>query len=267
MKRILFLLFFSALHLFAIDSDLDGVSDSKDRCPNTPFGDLADNFGCTKETLYTDMAYDIIVGAGYSDTNYNTLEKTDTLTTTFQADMYRGNLFAQILTSYYRSDESNDQGWNDTQTGVYFKSNIAPALNIQVGGGLILPTFKTGYNNEAIDLFGSLYAKYDLDESFNLFGGYTYTLVNDKSIPNIVQYHNTHSFTAGAGYSTHHNGFANIAYEEFESIYVGLETFKTLSLNGMLPIDEHWFLLGNYRYGLSDSASDNEVILRVGYYF
>jgi len=267
MKRILFLLLLSSVCLFAIDSDLDGVSDGSDRCPNTPFGDLADDFGCTKKTLYTDTAYDIILGIGYADTNYNTLEKTNTLTTTLQADMYRGNLSAQILTSYYRSDESGDKGWNDTQAGVYFKSNIAPALNIQVGGGLILPTFKTGYDNEAVDVFGSLYAKYDLDESYNLFGGYTYTFVNDKPIANVVQYHDTNSFTVGAGYSTHHSGFINIAYEKFESIYVGVETFKTLSLNGMVPIDSNWFILGNYRYGLSDSASDNEVILRVGYYF
>jgi hypothetical protein len=106
-----------------------------------------------------------------------------------------------------------------------------------------------------------------LDESFNLFGGYTYTFVNDKPIGNVVQYHDTNSFTVGAGYSSHHSGFINIAYEKFESIYVGVETFKTLSLNGMIPIDSNWFILSNYRYGLSDSASDNEVILRVGYYF
>ncbi len=69
------------------------------------------------------MDSDVVIGANYSDINYNTMEKSDTLTTTFQADFYRGIMSAQILTSYFRSDDTNmdDRGWGDTQVGLYFE--------------------------------------------------------------------------------------------------------------------------------------------------
>ncbi|HEX5670445.1 MAG TPA: DUF3187 domain-containing protein [Sulfuricurvum sp.] len=269
MQRILPILFVSVLRVFALDNDLDGVDNTLDKCNKTPFGDLVDEFGCSTKTLFTDTAYDIIVGANYSDTNYNTLEKANTLATTLQADVYRGNMSAQISSSYYRSDETNtsDSGWNDTQLGLYIKTKPFSSLTLQPGFGVILPTYKSGYDNEAIDLFGSINAQYDLNEHYHVFGGFTYTFVNDKSIPNTVQYQNTSAFTAGVGYATSNNGFINGAYTQSKSIYTGVETFKTLSLNGMIPLDKHWFLLGNYRYGLSDSTSDNEIAVRIGYYF
>lgn len=269
MQRILLILSLSVLQVFAVDSDLDGVNDTLDRCKNTPFGDLVDKFGCTSKTLFTDTAYDIIVGANYSNTNYNTLEKTNTLTTTLQADMYRGNMSAQISTSYFRSNETtrSDSGWNDTQLGLYIKTHPSSSLTLQPGFGVILPTYNSGYNNEAIDIFGSINAQYDLNEHYHVFGGLTYTLVNDKSIPNTVQYRNTTAFTTGIGYATTNNGFVNIAYTQSQSIYTEVDAFKTLSLNGMIPLDRHWFILGNYRYGLNDSTSDNEFAMRLGYYF
>jgi hypothetical protein len=225
---------------------------------------------------------DVIVGATYSDINYNTMEKADTLTTTLQADFYRGDMTAQILTSYFRSDNStiDESGWGDTQLGLYFKTYPSSTLTLQPGFGIILPTFNTRYNNEAVDIFASIYAQYDFDKSYYLFGGLTYTMVNDKDVRDAVryrrssfiigdtiQYQNTSSFTVGTAYRTYNNGYINIAYAQSESIYAGVESFKTLSLNGMIPLDHHWFVLGNYRHGLSDTTSDNEIALRIGYNF
>lgn len=225
---------------------------------------------------------DIIVGATYSDINYNTMEKADTLTTTLQADLYRGDMTAQILTSYFRSDNSNidDSGWGDTQLGLFFKTYPSSTLTLQPGFGIILPTYNTRYNNEAVDIFASIYAQYDFDKSYYLFGGLTYTMVNDKDVRDAVryqhssfiigdtiQYQNTSSFTVGTAYRTYNNGYINIAYTQTESIYADVDTFKTLSLNAMMPLDHHWFVLGNYRHGLSDTTSDNEIALRIGYNF
>ncbi len=228
------------------------------------------------------MDSDVVIGANYSDINYNTMEKSDTLTTTFQADFYRGIMSAQILTSYFRSDDTNmdDRGWGDTQVGLYFRTHPSSSLTLQPGFGVILPTYNTGYNNEAIDIFGSLYAQYDFDGHYYAFGGFSYTVVNDKNVQNITQYHhssfilkdsiqyqNTSSFTAGTAYRTNNNGYINIDYTQTQNIYTGVESFKTLSLNGMVPLDSHWFILGNYRHGLSDTTSDNEFALRLGYNF
>lgn len=225
---------------------------------------------------------DVIVGATYSDINYNTMEKTDTLTTTFQADFYSGNMSAQLLTSYFHSDDTNmsDNGWGDTQLGLYFTIYPSSSLTLQPGFGVILPTYDTRYNNEAVDIFASLYAQYDLDRYYYVFGGLTYTIVNDKDVQNVmrnrrssyilgdtVEYQNTSSLTVGAAYKTIDNGYINLAYTQTQSIFSGVESFKTLSLNAMMPLDTRWFVLGNYRHGLSDTTSDNEFALRIGYNF
>lgn len=225
---------------------------------------------------------DVMIGTTYSDTNYNTMEKSDTFTTTLQADFFQGDMSAQILTSYFRSDDTyvSDNGWGDTELGFYYKTYPSSALTLQPGFGVILPTYKSGYNNEAIDIFGSINAKYDFDKHYYVFGGFTYTVVNDKDVQDAthyhhssyivgdsIQYHNTSSYNIGTGYKINTNGYVSIEYAQIQSIYADVESFKILSLNARMPVDTHWFLIGNYRYGLSDTASDNEIALRVGYYF
>ncbi|NOZ89733.1 MAG: hypothetical protein GXO60_00445, partial [Epsilonproteobacteria bacterium] len=51
-KNIVWIFLLVPLLLFAyIDSDLDGVSDEHDLCPNTPITDIVDINGCTIEKL------------------------------------------------------------------------------------------------------------------------------------------------------------------------------------------------------------------------
>lgn len=198
---------------------------------------------------------DVMIGTTYSDTNYNTMEKSDTFTTTLQADVYKGDMSAQILTSYFRSDDSNvnDNGWGDTELGFYYKIHPSASLTLQPGFGVILPTYKSGYNNEAIDIFGSINAKYEFDKYYYVFGGFTYTLVNDKDVQDAtqyhhssyivgdsIQYHNTSSFNVGTGYKINNNGYISVEYAQIQSIYTDVESFKILSLNGR----SHLMLIG-----------------------
>ncbi len=45
---LLTLLLFSNIALSYQDMDIDGVDDSVDWCPNSPFDELVDEFGCSK---------------------------------------------------------------------------------------------------------------------------------------------------------------------------------------------------------------------------
>ena len=79
-KLLATLLFLGATALMAFtDSDLDGVEDAKDKCPNTPFMDIVDLNGCTKKSLISQHHFDIIAGLGYSAADYNSLNRSDTL--------------------------------------------------------------------------------------------------------------------------------------------------------------------------------------------
>lgn len=270
MKNILLFLLLGSLSLVnADDADFDGVDDIHDKCPNTLFSDLVDANGCTTTSLYTPTHYDIIIGYNYTSSNPNTLEAAQTSSATFQADIYHGNFSGQIQSSYYKSNGSiyNNQGANDTQLALYYSLKPTSTLTIQAGTGVILPTYETGYNNEATDYLGSISARYWASDTINIFGGYTHTVINDDNIPNLVDYQDTDTFYAGLGYMSAKNGFINISYFNTKSIYVGTQNIEALSASMMIPLDTHWFILGDYRYGLSESASDNDVTLRIGYSF
>jgi len=270
MKPLLTFLLLGTLSVYgANDTDFDGVDDAIDKCPNTPFSDLSDARGCTTRTLYTQTSYDIIMGLNFSTMNANTLEDTKTTSTTVQADIYHGNLSAQILTSYFKAKDAsyNDSGWNDTQLSLFYTAKPIKALIVQAGVGVILPTYSTGYNNEAIDYRGSVALHYNLNTQVNLFGGYNYTLINDTNIPNVASYQNTNAFYGGIGYMSPKNGSINLSYAHAQSIYTGVDAIETLGVGTFIPINTQWFVLGDYKYGLSNTASDHEVALRVGYAF
>lgn len=270
MKRsLLWALALSANLLAYSDSDMDGVEDAIDRCPNTPMTELVDAQGCTTKSLQSDHHYDLIFGAGYSQLNYANNEKADTFTSTLQADYYYRQFSAQIISSYYTSDSkiSKESGLNDTILAAYYRIPITQQFNVKVGGGILLPTYETGYHNEAADYMGSLNLTYLLNPALSLIGGYTYTAVNDKNVPGIATYQNTNAFYAGADYRLSDILSLGGAYHNSNSIYSDVQNIQKISAYGFYRFDAHWFGNLNYAYGLSDSASDHALDLRIGYYF
>lgn len=271
------------LHAFE-DSDLDGVEDALDKCPNTPFMDIVDLNGCTtKSLLKTPLQasslhhFDFIFGVSYSGTDYNQLNRSDTTATSLQADYYYKNISLQASTSYYRSKESNgntNSGLYDTFIGASYKIQATKNLKFYLGAGILLPTYDTSLNNNNTDYKASLSFSYYIDK-FNIFGSYSYTLINDDDViitdtnanTTYYTYQNTNSFDGGVGLYITTKLYASLSYFEGESIYKGYENIKSSSLYGYYTIDKHWFATCSYARGLSDTATDNYASLRIGYYF
>jgi len=266
MKQLIFLTLSLSATLFAYtDGDMDGVDDAKDRCPYTPFNDLVDENGCTVKSLIEEHHFDIILGAGYSQLNYASNAKDDTLTTTVQADYFNKNISAQVVASYYAS--SHDDGANDTLIAGYYQIPLDDHLSVKMGAGILLPTYDTGYNNEAADYMGTVCLTYLLDSQFAFLGGYSYTFVNDKNVPGVFSYQDIHAYFAGVTYLMDSKRSIGVAYSGSDSIYRDVETIEKVSAYGMYRFDTHWFANLNYSYGLSDSASDHALDLRIGYSF
>ena len=280
MKRsILFLaMFFISSSLYAyVDSDMDGVENSVDQCPNTPFTDLVDIKGCTKKSLVSPHHFDVIVGASYSESDYLTLNTTDTLSSTLQIDYYYKNFSLQASTSYFKTDGDSfsDSGLYDSFIGAAYQFKPVKNLSLRVGIGALLPTYDTSLNNNNTDYTASLNVSYNISK-FNLFGGYTYTLINDDDVSFVdvngtvtssANYQNTSAYSLGAGYYMTNKIYLSGSYNSSDSIYQGVEEIQTASVYGYYSIDEHWFSTCSYAYGLSDSASTNYVSLRLGYFF
>lgn len=252
-----------------VDSDFDGVEDAYDLCPQTPLSDLVDANGCMIKSIGSKILYDLVLGMGYSQINYASQEPSDTISSSLQADIYIDKWWFQLVASHYKSDDGveSKSGLEDTSMSVMYRFTPTEKLSITTGIGLILPTYKSMYNNEATDYTISVDLDYDVSSKFSLFFGSNYTLVNDSDVKD-EKYQNSYGFHAGAKYIQPSKKSAfSAAYYQNESIYASTKTIKYLSLGYTYMIDNSWNIGGNYGHGLSDSASDKSISAYVGYTF
>jgi len=279
MKQLfLFITIFFAIDLLAFtDSDFDGVEDSVDRCPNTPFTELVDMSGCSTKSLVSPHHYDIIVGANYSESSYQTLNQTDTLSSSLQVDYYYKNFSLQASTSYFTTEGNgfSDSGLYDSFIGASYQFKPLESLSLRVSVGAILPTYDTSLNNNKTDYTSSLNVSYSFND-MTLFAGYSYTMINDDNVvltdingtvATDVIYKNTNAYSVGMGYYFTDKLYVSGSYNTSNSIYDGVEDIETGSLYSYYSINENWFTTFAYAKGLSDTASKNYVSLRLGYFY
>ncbi len=271
MKKVLLLIIFlsTATTLSAyVDDDMDGVDNAFDRCPNTSFTELVDINGCPIKNLDSPHHFDIIVGVSYSESDYQTLNKTDSVASSLQVDYYYKNFSLQASTSYYNTSSQgySDNGLYDSYLGASYKFQPTNSLFLSVSAGALLPTYETTLNNNKTDYTSSFNVSYAL-ERVNLFGSYAYTFINDDDIAGTVSYQNTNAFNVGVGYNINNNFYMSSSYYESDSIYKDVDTIQILSLYAYYSIDKHWFSTFTYEYGLSQSASKNYASIRLGYLF
>lgn len=290
MLRLPLSLMLCSLSLFAFsDADLDGVDDSVDQCPGTSITELVDISGCTVKNLESPHHFDIIMGASYSQIS-PIQERTDTYTASVQADYYYKGFSLQASTAYYDSESSiSTNGQTDSFVGAYYQFRPVSALSVRLGGGAILPTYKSDFNNNNTDYTASASLSY-LFNNFNLFGSYSYTMINDDDFSydefdatgtyastTNVYYQNTQAYNIGLGYYPTSKLYTSIAYNSGDSIYskfdntvrgsTAQDPLNTISAYLFYTIDKNWFTTASYAYGLTDSASDHYVGVRLGYYF
>ena len=272
MLRITILLLLVTAVLFSYeDSDFDGVSDLKDRCPNTPITDIIDRYGCSIVKIMNDdpigSRYDVIIGSIYDSADYGTAQDFTTVSHTFQADFFMKNWSFQFYTSYYflDSDGSKSDGMNDTMLALYygFKPFEEENLFLRAGFGAVLPTQDNNYNR--MDYVGSLNANY-IVQSYSFFGGYKYTFIGDEN-SDIFEFQNTESLNFGLGYYLKANIYTSLSYLNADSIIETMQKIQNISFYLFYGINTNWFVTALYSKGLSDSASDLTSNLRIGYYF
>lgn len=250
------------------DYDMDGVDNSKDKCPNSLMTDLVDINGCVVKALVSPHHYDIVLGVSFSQVNENTAEETNTISESVQFDYFYKNFSVQLATSYFdsASDAFSSNGLNDTVLAAYYSYKPWHNLSVRIGAGLLLPTYESDLDNNNVDYITNLSLSYSVS-SMNIFGGYGITLVNDDDIENLAYYQNSSSFYGGLGFYPTSKLYLSASYNSSDSVYNGAEVIQSASIYSYYSIDENWFSTFNYGYGLSDSASDHSASLRIGYYF
>ncbi len=271
-KFSIFIVVIATLELFAYsDYDLDGVEDQQDRCPNSLMSELVDIQGCAVKSLESPHNFDIIVGLEFSQTSYDGLEEADTVSKSVQVDYYYKNLSIEMSTSYYDSQSASytESGMSDSFLGAFYKLSPKNKLDVRLGAGLILPTYDSNLGNNNTDYVFSASGSYMLTH-INIFASYSLTLVGDDdsiTAEEQIRYQNTNAYTMGVGFYPQKNLYLAASYNASQSIYQDVVMMETASLYSFYTIDTHWFTTLNYAHGLSSSASDNYVSLRLGYYF
>lgn len=269
MKKAVFI-FLSTLSfcMAYVDNDMDGVEDTHDKCPQTPISDLVNYEGCSLKNSEKKIFYDIIFGSRYSQMNYSSLQNEDTITSYIQADIYFEKWYFQGVASRYGSDTQmgDKKGWDDTLLNLFYKLLANQCLSLNIGGGLMIPTYESGLKNEELDYRAEINLKYNMNENSYLFGSYAYAWINDRDL-NLIRYKNTNSFNIGVGYIQNSNASYSIAYGNSDSIYKNIKAIQTLEISYSLDIDSNWFIGVHYDHGLSSSASDNSIGGYIGYYF
>jgi hypothetical protein len=119
---------------------------------------------------------------------------------------------------------------------------------------------------------GNVSLNYSL-EMINIFGGYSYTNVNDDDYydvnvtSTIIEYQDVNSIYVGLGFYPVDRLYVSASYNKSDSIYKDLIAIESASVYLYYTFSENWFSTLNYAYGLSDSASNHYLSMRVGYYF
>ncbi len=264
MKKIFFLILAATTLAFAYsDSDLDGVEDRYDKCPNTVLTDLVDKNGCTIKSLVSPHRFSVSIGYSKAET-----KDTNETTLTQSVGIYYGykDFSLAISTSSYDYENSTvtDSGMNDTTVGAYYRFYPSNTLSVQIGGGFILPTYDASHNKT--DYFASGNLGYQLGV-FNVFGGGTYTKINDDDIDGVVEYQNTLKTQYGLGATLFDKAYLSYYLSTSDSVYKGDPKIKTSTIFLSGYFNQHLSLSGSYTKQISGFTNDYETDVSLNYSF
>ncbi len=257
-KVFISLILFGAVLFGDKDDDLDGVPNSIDKCPNTPFLHKVDSNGCTTKVLTLpkqsdkDMKLFTISYGRITDGDFKGRKIQNEAIISFSNISYPW-VFS-VTTGLINS------GLIDTTFKIKRVFKPKKDLKINLLAGLKLPTYN--FRGNRVDpLFGSsIY--YHLDEKSSFFAGLNYTLVQDKEFD--LSLENSYNMYGGFGYFISKKTYTNISMEVSNSKFVQEETLKTIGSMLYYQLSKDYSISLNFRKELNEDEH-NLFILSLGY--
>ena len=159
MKKKLLFLGLSALFsaLYAKDSDLDGVPDNIDICPNTAFLDIVNKYGCSakqiKELKKNRIKFNL--SAGYEYDNYKNSKSSSLIFSSISAK--KNNLKLNIYYSMQDDGYNNGYKSNDFITSFYYYNTNITNTSLKIGAKVYLPTYYNDKTDYALLIQGTYF--------------------------------------------------------------------------------------------------------------
>ena len=261
--KIFFIISLIQISIFAyIDSDFDGVEDSKDKCPNSSIVDIVDKNGCLVESLESLHHFDIILGTKFIKvTDKKTKEDFHITLKTAQVDyLYKNFSFNLFATK-------NNENFEDTYISLKYKYKYNNSLTFYTSVGALLPTNSDPLNNNSIDYSLSQSISYKIND-FSFFTAYKFTIINDTDIENIsVYYQNTNTYIVGIGYNFLNDLSSSISISNVDSIYKNQSSAISTSVSLFYSIDKNWFINPSFTKTYNDKTISDTLSFKIGYYY
>jgi hypothetical protein len=235
-----------------IDSDLDGVEDSLDKCPNSKLFDIVDKNGCTVRNLLTDKKLNKInysLSLGYFYSKDTTINKSYSLNFSINYN----NFSAFIEASKYNIE--NESGIDDTTIALFY--TFKSIFNYTIGAGVYLPTNKI--KNNKTDFFTKIKVSYNY-KAFDSYISYQKIFTKDENSSNID------SYSFALGYNINEKTYTSISYT-YNKIKSTNENSQYLSLFINYYINDNVYISSTYTKGLNSNSVKQSYYFNVGYDF
>jgi len=267
------------------DNDIDGVDDSIDLCPNTPFNELVDKNGCSSSQKNKNNSYHGIVTL-----KVGTTLRTDDI---YDDDSYL-NFYANYLYKNFDISVSNTQSTttnDDSEDNSYSDSDIyvslgysfsIPHSKIRLSAGTKIVDDSSDNNvisnsrrytsieeddlsdSRDNDYFAGINYSYFLNSKQDIFLYYGYTKSGDSST---YDYQDYSSFSIGTGYLFTPSIYSAISYSYTGSVYEDVDAEERIGIYGTYNLNKNFFIIASYSYGLDDDSYDNAFSLSLGLTF
>lgn len=243
------------------DSDIDGVDDSIDLCPNTAFDQLVDKHGCSQNKLFPGK---IILQIG-SDTSFNQIDETVSNLNIYVNYMIQKWNLSFSNSNYYVTNLANDITENSlylTSGYTFVKDKIR--THFSVGTKFDLSNRESDEQKRDNDYYASVNFEYFFTEKQNLFFYYSYTLSGDSDT---VNYNNFHSFSAGYGCAVTDKWYTSLSYNHAQNYYPDTDDYKAVSWFNSYRFTQTTYATLNYAHTFDDISYSHIVTFNIGIYF
>ncbi len=239
---ILVILIFQINSYAFIDEDLDGVDDTVDKCPNTPFDKLVNQYGCPLEEKRYKGDFYLKIGGGFidysSDSTYFSIVSI--------AYSYKEFYFSVSPTFYLNNSENGDVYLYGSYSK-FFKN-----LFINLGFTTQIPTDSSG-----ISITPSITLDY-FHKKFDYFVYYSYTIGNNSNLGDRQE------FSLGSGYQLNERFYINGA---LNFVFNGSSTDSYLSIFSILDLNQNYFLSFSYNHGINTDRFNYSFLTKLGIKF
>ncbi len=246
------------------DSDLDGVEDGRDRCPDTPFEQTVGSDGCPDTSLPRTPRFGTVsAGASYASGTYGTSQTIESVSTDFSAALYNGGLSASVFGAWYARGAYDPTvasydggGMSDMLFSLAYTFAPCDALTLTPGVHLKLPTAADGLGTGETDFGASAQAAFAFTY-FQTFVTAGYTVTGDGA----VTYRDIAFGSLGTGMYLTHDLYGSITYDISQAYDPELADLRSLTLYFGYDFHTALSLQMNCSAGLSESAAQFAVSL------